>query len=131
MVTQKIRELEATKAKLASLEKTVAVELHQELASLPSAYGFESVADFVAAVKDAAKGRRGAKRGRPAQARKVTAPGKKARRRRAVITDEIRAGVKKLAGAGKTGAAIAKALKISLPTVQNIKKALGLVKARK
>jgi DNA-binding CsgD family transcriptional regulator len=32
--------------------------------------------------------------------------------------------------AGKTGAEIAKELKISLPSVQNIKKALGLVKAR-
>jgi hypothetical protein len=30
----------------------------------------------------------------------------------------------------KTGAAIAKELKISLPSVQNIKKSLGLVKAR-
>ena len=33
--------------------------------------------------------------------------------------------------AGKTGAAIAKSVGISLPSVQNIKKALGLVQARK
>jgi len=39
--------------------------------------------------------------------------------------------VKKLAKAGKTGSAIAEELGISLPSVQNIKKALGLVKARK
>jgi hypothetical protein len=32
--------------------------------------------------------------------------------------------------AGRTGAEIAKALSISLPSVQNIKKALGLVKER-
>ena len=38
--------------------------------------------------------------------------------------------VKKLVEAKKTGAEIAKALGISLPSVQNIKKALGLVKAR-
>jgi hypothetical protein len=31
---------------------------------------------------------------------------------------------------GKTGAQIAEALSISLPSVQNIKKALGLVKER-
>jgi hypothetical protein len=31
---------------------------------------------------------------------------------------------------GRTGAEIAKAVRISLPSVQNIKKALGLVKAR-
>jgi len=39
--------------------------------------------------------------------------------------------VKKMTEAGKTGSNIAAALKISLPSVQNIKKALGLVKARK
>ena len=40
------------------------------------------------------------------------------------------ADVKKMVDAGKTGAEISQALKISLPSVQNIKKALGLVKAR-
>jgi DNA-binding CsgD family transcriptional regulator len=38
--------------------------------------------------------------------------------------------VKKLVEGGKTGSQIAKALGISLPSVQNIKKSLGLVKAR-
>ena len=52
-------------------------------------------------------------------------------RTRAVITDETRANVKKLVEEGKSGAAIARELGISLPSVQNIKKALGLVKARK
>ena len=52
-------------------------------------------------------------------------------RKRAKITDAIRARVKKLLEAGKTGSQIAKALKISLPSVQNIKKALGLVRTSK
>jgi DNA-binding CsgD family transcriptional regulator len=39
--------------------------------------------------------------------------------------------VKKLVAAGKTGNEIAEALSISLPSVQNIKKALGLVQKRK
>ena len=52
-------------------------------------------------------------------------------RTRAVITDATRAEVKKLVSEGKSGAAIASELQISLPSVQNIKKALGLVKARK
>ena len=52
-------------------------------------------------------------------------------RTRAVITDETRANVKKLVEEGKLGAAIAEELGISLPSVQNIKKVLGLVKARK
>jgi hypothetical protein len=121
MVTEKIKELEATKAKLAKLEHTVAVELRKELAGLPASYGFDSVNAFIAAVSDAAGGRRG--RGKAA--------GGKKRRRRAVITDATRSEVKKLSVAGKTGAEIAKAVGISLPSVQNIKKALGLVKARK
>ena len=124
MVTKKIKELEAAKARLAGLEKTVAVELRRELAALPGNYGFDGVGSFIKAVKAAAKG------GKPAKAAKAKQPARKARRRRAVITDATRAAVKKLAGAGKTGAEIAKALKISVPSVQNIKKALGLVKAR-
>lgn len=124
MVTKKIKELEAAKARLASLEKTVAVELRKELAALPGNYGFDGVGSFIKAVKAAGKG------GKPAGAAKAKQPAGKARRRRAVITDATRAEVKKLAGAGRTGAEIAKALKISVPSVQNIKKALGLVKAR-
>jgi DNA-binding NarL/FixJ family response regulator len=124
MVTEKIKELEATKAKLAKLEQTVAVELRKELAALPASYGFDSVGAFVAAVSAAAGGRRG--RGKVEAVR----AGKK-RRKRAVITDATREEVKKLVADGKTGAEISEAVGISLPSVQNIKKALGLVKARK
>jgi len=126
MVTNKIKELEATRAKLASLEESIASELKHELAGLPAKYGFDSVGAFVRAVQGAS----GARRGRPPGTGKRGGPGKK-RRSRAVITDETRASVKKLVNDGKTGAEIAKSLGISLPSVQNIKKALGLVQARK
>ncbi len=121
MVTDKIKQLEATKAKLARLEKSVAAQLHKELARLPEAYGFESLDTFIKTLKAVVAGKPGP-RPRP--------PGRK-RRRRAVITDATRASVKKLAAAGKTGAQIAREVGISLPSVQNIKKSLGLVKARK
>ena len=49
----------------------------------------------------------------------------------AAITDAVRAEVKALVKAGKTGSQVAKALGISLPSVQNIKKALGLVRKSK
>jgi hypothetical protein len=136
MVTDKLKELEAARAKLASLEQSIA----DELAGLPAKYGFGSVDDFVRAVKGAGAGGGGGGRGRgrrgrrpaaaaaPASTGKKGGPGK--RRRRAVITDETRAQVKKMVDGGKTGAEIAEALKISLPSVQNIKKALGLVKER-
>ena len=90
---------------------------------------FKSAADFIAAFK-AATGAGGAsvkpaskaKRGRPA--------GAKSRRKRTKITDEIRAQVGDLVKAGKTNEEVAKTVGISAPSVQNIKKALGLVKAR-
>jgi hypothetical protein len=122
MVTDKIKQLEATKAKLEKLEGEIAASLKRELASLPQKFGFASVGDFVDAVLSASGGRGRSKAGKA---------GGKARRRRAVITASTHAEVKKLVEAGKTGAEIAKTVGISVPSVHNIKKSLGLVKARK
>jgi DNA-binding NarL/FixJ family response regulator len=117
----KINQLVAAKAKLAEMEQTISAERTTALANLPSDYGFSDLNAFIKALKAAQKdgGRRKAK-SKPAA--------KPAKRTRAKITDETK--VKALVDEGKTGAEIAKALKISLPSVQNIKKALGLVKAR-
>jgi len=125
MIADRIKELEATRRKLAALETEVAVEQNKELAALPARYGFTSADTFIAAVRAATTKRRGRK-----PATKTAAAAPVGRRRRAKITDETRAEVKKLVQAGKTGSEIAKSLKISLPSVQNIKKALGLVKRR-
>jgi hypothetical protein len=143
MVTDKLKELEVARAKLATLEQSIAEELNRELAALPARYGFASTNEFVSALNAAAGGSsagtgtgRGRRPGRPpasaASAAKPTPAKKGARKRRtrAVITDETRAQVKKLVDSGKTGAEIAQTLKISVPSVQNIKKALGLVKER-
>ena len=59
------------------------------------------------------------------------AGGGRKRRKRSVITEEIKAKVKALLAQEKTGAEVAKVIGISLPSVQNIKKELGLVKKRK
>lgn len=130
MAINKIQALEAAKAKIsakiARLEQKIAAQRQRQLAGLPSKHGYDSVEDFIAAVRQANGGKgKGKGRGRAAGA-----AGQK-RRKRAVITDATREAVKKQAEAGKTGAAIAASLGISLPSVQNIKKALGLVKARK
>ncbi len=125
MVTKQIKELEATKAKIVALEKTIARRLHKELAALHKSYGYSSLNDFVKALKAASGSRATGAKGRPSKG-----AAKAKRRRRAVITDATRTSVKKLVESGKTGSQIAKALRISLPSVQNIKKALGLVKAR-
>jgi DNA-binding CsgD family transcriptional regulator len=121
MPIDKFKQLKAAKTRLAQLQKALAAQLRREFVALPAKYGFDNVADFVRAVSAAHSGRAGGGKG----------AGKAGRRRRAVITDATRAEVKKLAAAGKTGAEIARAVRISLPSVQNIKKALGLVKARK
>jgi hypothetical protein len=131
MAINKIKELEAARARIANLEK----ELQSELAELPAQYGFDSVNEFIAAVRNAAGGAGGRGRGRGRKAAAAAGGGAaggagRKRRRRAVITDETRASVKKLVEGGKTGAEISKSLGISLPSVQNIKKALGLVKKR-
>jgi hypothetical protein len=136
-LTIQINELEKAKALAAELEKEIADSLGQELAALPADYGFESLAAFVRAVRAAAGGK--IRRGGRVRPKKAKGPGRpkgpKAkkvvkRRKRAVVDDSMRAKVRALIEKGRTGTKIAKALGISLPTVQNIKKALGLVKVR-
>jgi hypothetical protein len=120
MVTNKIKLLKTTKAKVAKLEQAIKREMARELASLPRKYGFSSTQAFLDAVRSVA-------------GRSLLKGGKKIagqRRKRAVITAATKAKVKELVTAGKTGSEVAKAVGISLPSVQNIKKALGLVKAR-
>jgi hypothetical protein len=121
MITDKIKELAVFKAKIEALEAEVAKQLHAELSELPFNYGFDSLNGFIKAVKQAAGGHSSFK------APKAT--GEK-RRRRAKITPEMKNGIKAAVKAGKTGAEIAKEFKISLPSVQNVKKEFGLVKAR-
>jgi len=120
MVINKIRLLETTKAKVAKLEQSIKAQLSRELAALPRKYGFASYDDFLRAVRAAA-------------GKSLVSAGRKVagkRRRRAVITADTKAKVKSLVTAGKTGNEIARAVGISLPSVQNIKKELGLVKKR-
>ena len=125
MVTTQIKELAAAREKLAHLERAVATELPQELSGLPEQYGFPDVKSFLKAVESATSGGGRKKAGRPKKA--AAAP---KTHKRAIITDATRAQVKKLFKAGKSGSQIAKAVGISVPSVQNIKKALGMVKSR-
>ena len=128
MITAQIKTLAAAKAKVAQLEANIAKELNRELGGLPAKFGFSGVDAFIAAVRDAAGRRRGPK---PGRAKSVPAKKTSRRRKRAVITDETRASVKKMVSEKKTGPEIAKALGISLPSVQNIKRDLGMMKRRK
>jgi transposase len=134
-LTSQIKKLEALKAETQKLEQSIQNRRPSELAGLPEAYGFSSLNEFVKAVK-ASYGKGGkrkvaaakpAKKGRVAKVKEVK---EKKARTRARITDEVKAKVKQLVEEGKSGSQIAKALGISLPSVQNIKKAFGLVKSK-
>ena len=89
MITSSVKALNETKAKVAQLEKALA----KELASLPAAYGFDSLKDFVAAIKAAAGN------GTVGRPKRAAAPKS---RKRAKITDAVRAKVGQLLKAGKT-----------------------------
>lgn len=115
-----LKQIAAYKDRIAKLEG----KLHVELAKLPGKFGFSNVEAFIDEVRRASG---------PAKSKTKPAVGRKARgrKKRAKVTDETRQKVKAMVGAKKTSAAIARELKISVPTVQNIKRALGLVKARR
>jgi hypothetical protein len=126
MFIDQLAKLEKQKSELAAAEAKLAADRVAALAKLPSDFGFESVDAFVKAVKDATKSKGG-------KVRKNLKPGSKpkaAKGKRARITDEAKLQVKFLSEQGKTGLEISKMLGISVPSVQNIKKALGLVKSR-
>jgi len=121
------QEIAIAKAKVAELESFL--KNQGKLARLPFDFGFSDLKSFIKALKRAA-GSKPAKRGRKAKAAKAPKAPKAKKGKRAKITPEIKEAVKAGVAAGKTGAAIAKELGISLPSVQNIKKEFGLVKPR-
>lgn len=116
-LTEKLAKLGTLRTEVADLEADIGHTRRAELAALPGKYGFPNARAFIKALKKATGGLSGLK--------------SSGRRTRTAITDSIRAKVKKLATGGKTGAQIAAATGISLPSVQKIKKEFGLVKARK
>jgi hypothetical protein len=120
MVTDKVKQLADYQSKVAGLQKEIEKERAKALAHLHEKYGFDSAKELIKAIRAAAGP--GGKRG-----------GRKARRHRkhARITPEMKGQIKGALQAGKTGAQIAGEFGISLPSVYNIKKAFGLVKARK
>ena len=128
MFNEQLAKIEKAKADIAAAEAKLASDRVAALAKLPGDFGYDNLNAFLKAVKAAyGKGGKAAKRGKAA----AKAPkAKAAKGKRAKITDEVKAQVKALAEAGKTGQEIAKALGISMPSVQNIKKAFGMVKAR-
>lgn len=125
----KLNQLEAAKAKVLEMEKALSAERVATLARLPSDFGYTSLDSFIKALK-AAQRSGGGRRVKAKPAAKPAKAAKPGKRRRAKVTDDMRAQLKAMVEAGKTGKEIAKALSVSVPTVHNIKKSLGMVKAR-
>jgi len=123
MIDKKIQKLNAARAKVAALEHAIANERLKELATLPAKYGFGDVASFIKALKSAVGS---AKVGRGVAAASARPTGGK----RKHITPEAKAKVAELLNEGKSGSEVAARVGISLPSVQKIKKELGLVKPR-
>lgn len=120
MAQDTLKKIAEYKTRLADLER----ELHAELAELPARYGFATPEEFIAAFRRSVGKQGGRKAGKAKSAELKTKTGRKPR---AKVTPEIVEQVKALVAEGKTGSEIAKVAGISLPTVQNIKKKLGLV----
>ena len=124
MAQDTLKKIAEYKTRLADLER----ELFVQLAKLPAQYGFSSSEEFIAAFRKAVGSKPGRK---PGKAGKSAAKAAAGRKPRVKITPEIEAQVKSMTEAGTTGAEIAKATGVSLPSVSNIKKKLGLVSKKK
>ncbi len=120
MVTDKLKQLTAYQTKVAELQSSIDAERKKALAHLHEEYGFKTPAELIKALR-AAAGAGGGRRGR----------GAARRRKHARITPELRQKIKAALQGGKTGVKVAEEFGISLPSVHNIKKEFGLVKARK
>ncbi len=123
MIQEKGKEIIAVKAQIAELEEQIAVQLKCELAALPARFGFANVTAFIAAVQVACSECQ-------AWPLRTTLPRCK-NSKRATITDYTRTQARHYLEEGRKGREIAQLLGLSLASVQNIKKALGMVKERK
>lgn len=121
MASNPYAKLQSLKQQVAAIEAKLAKSSRKLLAA-PGKYGFKSIDAFIDALRAASGASRG---GSKAAAVKSTG-----RKPRAKITPEMKNKVKEMVKAEKTGGEIAKALGISLPSVQNIKKELGLVRKK-
>jgi hypothetical protein len=120
MVIDKIKQLADYQEKVAALQQKIEQERSKALASLHEKYGFASARELIKAIR-AAAGSGGPSRGRKA----------KPHRKHARITPDLKEKIKAALQAGKTGGAVAAEFGVSLPSIYNLKKAFGLVKARK
>jgi hypothetical protein len=138
MLKEKLQEIDQLKSKLAKAEQSLLDQLHTMV-------GFASRSDLVKKLQSMspAKRKKAAKKASRKAAKKATRKATKKvarkatkkvakksgrRRKRTTITPELRNNIIAEIKSGATGAAVAKKFGVSVPTVQNIKKAAGLIR---
>jgi transposase-like protein len=124
MVTDKLKLLARIKAQAAKLEASLVTQRPAALAALPADFGFPDLKSFIKALKAAAHAKPKATR-----APKATTA-KPRKRKRARVTEEIKAAVKAAFEAGQRTGAIAKEVGISPASVMALKKSFGFTKPR-
>lgn len=142
MLKDRLKEIENQKSKLASLQKALLEDLHTVLgyakrsALIQELQGVTRPRTAKKATKKATKktakktARKAAKKAAPKKAAKKAAPKGGKRRKRTTITPELRNDIIAAVKGGATGSAVSKQFGVSVPTVQNIKKAAGLTKSK-
>lgn len=123
-IISRAKKLAVLQDKVALLQEQVDSDRAKALSTLHEQYGFADADELIKAIRAAAGSHRGHRPGR--SAKKAGGHKKHAR-----ITAAIKAEIKAALQAGKTGGEVAAKYGVSLPSVYNIKKAFGLVKARK
>ena len=138
MISKTLKEIKATKAKLAALEKKAEAETKKRIVNLHKEAGFDTREDLIAALQSLGgtarrgrKPRKAAKKAAAPKAKKAPAKGAKKRAKRTAITPQLRKSIVDALKAGGKGGEVAKKFGVSVPTIHNIKKAAGLTKARK
>ncbi|MCF7688518.1 MAG: helix-turn-helix domain-containing protein [Cephaloticoccus sp.] len=114
--------LAALKNEVARLETQQRIKEEERLKQLAGEFGLESVDALIRRLADYAS---------PALRKQLQGEAGEVRGKRARVTQELKAQVVADLQAGGTASAVAEKFGVSLPTVQNIKKAAGLVKARR
>jgi hypothetical protein len=120
--------LQQAEAQVEALRKKVGKERSGRLKTLHLSFGFASRGQLIDALSELGGSGRP---GRPPAAAKSAAPVGRKKRKRARITAEMKAEIIKAIKEGASGLTVAKRFSISSQSVQNIKKAAGLVQARK
>ncbi|MBL4574537.1 MAG: hypothetical protein JKY51_00365 [Opitutaceae bacterium] len=131
MLSSSIKEIARYKSKIASLEKKIEAE-QKKLISLHTKLGYSSRAGLIKALMDLGPSGKASPKAAKKSGKKISkSTSSSGRKKRTTITPALRASIVKALKSGEKGLKVAKDFAVSIPTIQNIKIAAGLIKKRK